>query len=231
MLLDWANTVHKTLASHVAFFKDDRRTARETLSFAAGQCVSYQETFVAGDGEAGAYVCQLIITSDGLSLAPGGAAPAFVAPAARDHGGPAAAAVAVASGLRNMAIGGVMGTPVPDAHAAAWAAARARAITEERKEQLHQDYVTEKRRLKVPEEDIRELDDWWGVEGKKGGARLMVEGCLGEEQADKLFQAQGHRKLNHGGKLVDALDPPKGRGLDGVWENAAPPPEFLNYRN
>jgi hypothetical protein len=106
-LLDWANTVHKPLAGHVTFFEDDRRTARETVSFAAGQCVSYQETFVAGDGEAGAYVCQLIITSDGLSLAPGGAAPAFVAPAARDHGGPAAAApVAVASGLRNMAIGG-----------------------------------------------------------------------------------------------------------------------------
>ena len=108
-LLDWANTVHKPLAGHVTFFEDDRRTARETLSFAAGQCVSYQETFVAGDAEAGAYVCQLIITSDGLTLAPGGAAQAFAAPAARDHGGPAvAAAVAVASGLRNMAMGGVM---------------------------------------------------------------------------------------------------------------------------
>jgi len=53
-LLDWANTVHKTLAGHVTFFEDDHRTARETPSFAAGQCVSYQETFVAGDGQAGA---------------------------------------------------------------------------------------------------------------------------------------------------------------------------------
>ena len=56
-LLDWANTVHKPLAGHVTFFEDDRRTARETVSFAAGQCVSYQESFVAGDGpNAGIYL-------------------------------------------------------------------------------------------------------------------------------------------------------------------------------
>jgi hypothetical protein len=96
-LLDWANTVHKTLAGHVTFFEDDRRTARETVSFAAGQCVSYQESFVAGDAEVGAYVCQLIITSDGLSLAPGGAAPAFMAPAARDYATSAAAAPVAAT--------------------------------------------------------------------------------------------------------------------------------------
>jgi hypothetical protein len=84
-LLDWANTVHKPLSGHITFFEDDRRTARETMRFAAGQCVSYQESFVAGDAEVGAYVCQLIITSDGLTLAPGGPAQAFVAPAARDH--------------------------------------------------------------------------------------------------------------------------------------------------
>jgi hypothetical protein len=61
-LLDWANTAYKPLAGHVTFFEDDRQTARETVSFATGQCVSYQEFFVAGDGEAGAYVCQLLIT-------------------------------------------------------------------------------------------------------------------------------------------------------------------------
>jgi len=77
--------VHKLLSGHVTFFEDDRKTARETVSFAAGQCVSYQETFVAGDGEVGAYVCQLLITSAGLTLAPGGAPQAFVAPAARDY--------------------------------------------------------------------------------------------------------------------------------------------------
>jgi hypothetical protein len=84
-LLDWANTIHKPLSGHLTFFEDDRRTARETVSFAAGQCVSYQETFVAGDGEVGAYVCQLTITSDGLTLAPAGAPQVFVAPAGRDH--------------------------------------------------------------------------------------------------------------------------------------------------
>lgn len=40
---------------------------------------------MAGDGEVGAYVCQLLITSAGLTLAPGGPAQAFVAPATRDY--------------------------------------------------------------------------------------------------------------------------------------------------
>jgi hypothetical protein len=40
---------------------------------------------LAGDGEAGAYVCQLLITSARLTLAPGGGPQPFVAPAARDY--------------------------------------------------------------------------------------------------------------------------------------------------
>ncbi len=36
-----------------------------------------------------------------------------------------------------------------------------------------------------------------------------------------------HQKLNHDGQLVGLLDPPRGRGLDGVWRNATPPPEYL----
>jgi hypothetical protein len=40
-LLNWANTPHKLLAGHVTFFDTGRRTARETVSFAAGQCVRY----------------------------------------------------------------------------------------------------------------------------------------------------------------------------------------------
>ena len=47
--------------------------------------MSHQETFVAGDGEAGAYVCQLLITSAGLTLASGGALQTFMAPATRDY--------------------------------------------------------------------------------------------------------------------------------------------------
>jgi hypothetical protein len=54
-----------------------------------------------------------------------------------------------------------------------------------------------------------------------------VEGCVGEYQADKLFAAQGHKKLNHDGQLCGLLDLPRGRGLDGVWRNANKPPEFL----
>jgi hypothetical protein len=76
-------------------------------------------------------------------------------------------------------------------------------------------------------EKPRSQEDWWGVEGKRGGARLTVEGCLGEYQADQLFAAQGHKKLNHDGQLVGLLDPPRGRGLDGVWKNATPPPEYI----
>ena len=41
LLLDWANTAHKLLAGHITFFDTGRRTARETVSFTAGQCVSY----------------------------------------------------------------------------------------------------------------------------------------------------------------------------------------------
>lgn len=93
-LLDWANTVHKPLSGHITFFEDDRKTARETVSFAAGQCVSYQESFVAGDGEVGAYVCQLVVTSTGLTLTLGGASQPYVAPAAHDYATAAVATVA-----------------------------------------------------------------------------------------------------------------------------------------
>ena len=96
LLLDWAHTAHKPLGGHVTFFEPDQRTARETLSFAAGQCVSYDESFVAGDGTTGAYVCQLTITSDGLTLAPGGPATPFVAPAAREYAAPVVAVATAA---------------------------------------------------------------------------------------------------------------------------------------
>ncbi|NML65106.1 hypothetical protein HHL22_07790 [Hymenobacter sp. RP-2-7] len=95
LLLDWANTAHKLLAGHITFFDTARRTARETVSFTAGQCVSYQESFTAGDASDGAYVCQLIIaTAEKLDLTPGGPVGAFVAPAARE---PAALLVKLAT--------------------------------------------------------------------------------------------------------------------------------------
>ena len=165
---------------------------------------------------------------------------AFVAPAARDHGGPGAAAAGSA------AIGGKpAGVPT---HAEAWQAARAQALSPERQASLYADYVAGKQALidarqaaalkraaagkpaatKPPAPvQIRPQAQWWGLPGQPGGARHPVEGCLGEYQADQLFAALGHTKLNHGGQLVGLLDPPKGPGLDGVWRNGAPPPEYF----
>lgn len=85
LLLAWASTAHKRLAGHITFFEADRRTARETVSFEAGQCVRYQESFEAGNAEAGAYVCQLVIAAEKLVLTPGGAPGAFVPAAAREY--------------------------------------------------------------------------------------------------------------------------------------------------
>lgn len=71
-LLAWATTPHKPQAGQVTFFNTSPRTALETLSFAAGECVAYRETFVAGDNQQGAYVCEITIASEKLVLTPGG---------------------------------------------------------------------------------------------------------------------------------------------------------------
>lgn len=84
-LLNWASTSHKSLPGHVTFSEADRRTARETLSFQAGKCVGYQETFTAGAINPGAYVCQLTLASDGLTLTPGSAPTPYVSAAPRDY--------------------------------------------------------------------------------------------------------------------------------------------------
>ena len=68
--------------------------ALETLLLKAAYCVSYHEEFTAGDAGHGAYVCHLVLSDpDGWTLQAGGPAGAFVAPAAREHGVPGAAAV------------------------------------------------------------------------------------------------------------------------------------------
>ena len=56
-LLAWASAPHKALAGHVTFYETDRRTAHETVRFAAGQCVGYQESFASGDGAATGPTC------------------------------------------------------------------------------------------------------------------------------------------------------------------------------
>ena len=84
-LLAWGTTAHKPLAGHVTFFETGGRTARETLAWEAGECVGYHETFAAGDGTAGAYVCQLVIAAPKLVLTPGGPARPLVAATPRDY--------------------------------------------------------------------------------------------------------------------------------------------------
>jgi hypothetical protein len=85
LLLDWGTAARKPLDGHVTFFETDRRTARETVSFAAGACVGYHEVFAGGNGAAGAYVCQLIIAAAQLVLTPGGPPRPLVAATPRDY--------------------------------------------------------------------------------------------------------------------------------------------------
>jgi hypothetical protein len=53
------------------------------------------------------------------------------------------------------------------------------------------------------------------------------KGVFGEHISDLHMQRQGHTKLNNGGQLTPANGAPQGTGLDGVWRNATPPPEYI----
>lgn len=68
----WAATPNQPLAGQVVFLAAQGGAALETLGWETGQCVGYQEEFVAGDQEAGAYVCHLTIAAPKLTLQPGG---------------------------------------------------------------------------------------------------------------------------------------------------------------
>lgn len=95
-LFGWANTPTKRLRVAILFRNMAGGRTLETLSMAAAYCVSYQETFAAGDVRGGAYQAFLTLTDpDGWTLTAGGPASAYVAPAARDHGLPTAALAAV----------------------------------------------------------------------------------------------------------------------------------------
>ena len=85
VLAAWGTAARKPLAGHVTFFGTDRRTARETLSWAAGECVGYHESFAAGDTGGGAYVCQLVIAAGKLVLTPGGPPRPLAAATPRDY--------------------------------------------------------------------------------------------------------------------------------------------------
>jgi hypothetical protein len=99
VLLAWAADPHKRQATAVVFLDANGGRAVETLRLPAAYCVAYQEQFIRGDAAGGAYQCFLTLSDPtGWTIAPGGPAGAFVAPAAREHGGPGAS-LAVASAL------------------------------------------------------------------------------------------------------------------------------------
>lgn len=72
-LLLWAATPHYPLDGHVSFYQASDFMARETVSFTAGECVSYQEIFEAGADIIGSYRCSLFIAAPQLVLTAGGA--------------------------------------------------------------------------------------------------------------------------------------------------------------
>ncbi|MDQ2773215.1 MAG: hypothetical protein M3Y54_22245 [Bacteroidota bacterium] len=96
-LLAWAAAPQKRQAAQVLFRDGDGGSVLETLSLPGAYCVSYHEQFASGNEQGGAYQCFLTLSDpDGWVLTAGGLAGAFVAPAARDHGVPAAASVPAA---------------------------------------------------------------------------------------------------------------------------------------
>ena len=102
----WATEPHKRQAASVVFLAAAGGQPVETLRLPAAYCVAYHEQFVSGDAQGGAYQCFLTLSDPtGWTLAPGGPASAFVAPAARSHGVPG---TAVLSELRDVAIGGAV---------------------------------------------------------------------------------------------------------------------------
>ena len=106
----WAADPHKRQATALVFLDANGSQPLETLRLPAAYCVAYQEQFVSGDAPGGAYQCFLTLSdSTGWTIAPGGPAGAFVAPAARSHG---VLGTAAPSAWREMAIGGAMGTAV-----------------------------------------------------------------------------------------------------------------------
>jgi hypothetical protein len=111
-LLLWAATPHYPLDGHVSFYQSSEFMARETVSFKAGQCVSYQEVFEAGADLVGSYRCALTIAAPKLALTTGGppgsplSAAASAASKVTSVATKVAAVAAVASGAAAAAGGG-----------------------------------------------------------------------------------------------------------------------------
>lgn len=101
-LFGWATEPHKRLAADVLFRDSDGGSVLETLSLKAAYCVAYHEQFASGDGQSGAYQCLLTLSDpDGWTLTAGSGL-AFVAPAAREHGGPPVAATLAGAAVQQL---------------------------------------------------------------------------------------------------------------------------------
>ena len=95
-LLAWAADPQKRQAAAVVFRTANGGSPLETLLLQAAYAVSYHEEFAHGDVNNGAYVCHLVLSDPGgFFIQAGGPAAAFVAPAAREHGVPAALGAAM----------------------------------------------------------------------------------------------------------------------------------------
>ena len=51
------------------------------------------------------------------------------------------------------------------------------------------------------------------------------KGVFGEAMADEYMAKNGYKKMN--GEPVKVGDKPQGKGIDGVWKNDHPPPEYV----
>jgi len=53
------------------------------------------------------------------------------------------------------------------------------------------------------------------------------KGVFGEHVSDIHMANRGHTKLNDGGAMTPVNGQARGTGIDGVWRNATPPPEYI----
>ncbi|TGE07771.1 polymorphic toxin-type HINT domain-containing protein [Hymenobacter fodinae] len=110
---------------------------------------------------------------------------------------------------------------------------KATTVVRKTKKELDEAYAAAKKIINDP----KKIDEAYAAYKKKKGVKARTKkkwypgyektanGRLGEYQADIAFANEGHIKLD---SPHTALDAPAGRqGLDGVWRNATPPPEYI----
>ena len=84
ILTDWATDPTKQLPGKIVFFAAQGGAALETVAWAAAWCVGYQEDFISGDQNEGAYVCRIHIAAPVIEMLAGGPG-GYAAPPAGTH--------------------------------------------------------------------------------------------------------------------------------------------------